>query len=78
MLRSGSLTLFLQFQVFFFWLLLEKNVYKLNGFIDRKGCVLLLSKKLEPILKKVKTRGRCFFDVFHLLMTPCRSILFMC
>ena len=36
----------------------NKNVYKLNVFIYRKGCVLLLSKKLEPIFKKVKTRGR--------------------
>ena len=36
----------------------NKNVYKLNVFIYRKGCVLL-SKKLEPILKKVKTRERC-------------------
>ena len=29
----------------------NKNVYKLNVFIYRKGCVLLLSKKLEPMRK---------------------------
>ena len=69
-LRSGSVTLFLQFQVnlwFFFpdcyWtrnvIRYNKNVYKLNVLIYRKGCVHLMSKKLEPILKKVQTRGRC-------------------
>ena len=48
----------------------NKNVYKLNVFIYGQGCVLLLSKKLKPILKKVNswkmllTFLQCFFGIF--------------